>query len=202
MPTASGVIQSVRKDRKGFKIDEVWYSGYTPDELNGASKGDTVTLEYTEKGQYKNIVKGTVQVTASAPAGGGGSGYTKGGGDKQFRSVPELNRIDALRLAVDTVPQGNDLKAQVQHIIKLAKAYVAFIEGAGGGTAQAGTAPQTDAAAEAEAAAARAKAEAEAKAKAEAEAKAKAEAEAKARAEAQAAQAQNSAAALDAFLDD
>ena len=191
MPTASGLIQSVRKDRKGFKIDEVWYSGYTPDELNGASKGDTVTLEYTEKGQYKNIVKGTVQVTASAPAGGGGgSGYTKGGGDKQFRSVPELNRIDALKLAVDTVPQGNDLKAQVQHIIKLAKAYVAFIEGAGGGTAQAATAPQTDAAAEAEAAAARAKAEAEAKAKAEAEAAARA------------AQQAAGGAALDEFLND
>ena len=70
MPTASGLIQSVRKDRKGFKIDEVWYAAFAPDELNGAVKGDTVTLEYAEKGQYKNIVKGTVKVTASAPAGG------------------------------------------------------------------------------------------------------------------------------------
>lgn len=195
MPTATGVVQTTRKDGKGFKMDDVWYSGYTPDELNGAQKGDSVTFEYTEKGQYKNIVKGTVQVTKGAPQSSGGGGGYSGGGDKQFRTVPELTRIDALRLAVDTLSKtagSDDPKARVKAILKLAPVYVAFIEGSlGGGNAQAATAPPTDAAAAAEAAA-----------KAEAEAKAKAEAEAKARAEAQAAQAQNSAAALDAFLDD
>lgn len=188
----TGVVQSVRKDGKGFKINEVWYSGYTPDELNGARKGDTVTFSYTEKGQYKNLVKDSVVVTASGGGGGGsgsggGGGYS-GGGDKQFRSVAELNRIDALRLAVETVKDGDD-KARVKSILKLAPIYVAFIEGQLGGV----PAPATNGAVDAEAAAKAAAEAAAAKAKAEAEAAAQAAA-------AQQAQVAAAGTALDDFI--
>jgi hypothetical protein len=193
MASASGVIQSVRRDRKGIKIDDVWYSAYNPSELGEAQRGDTVTVEYKPKGDFKNIV--SVTVDAAAPKGGGGGGRGggySGGGDKQFRSVPELNRIDALNAAVAVTAGDTDTKERVKHVLKLVPVFVNVIEnGAGGGAAAPAKSDTGDDAA--------AKAEAEAKRKAEEEARKKAEAEAAAAA---AAQKEAASSALDDFLND
>jgi hypothetical protein len=188
MGSVTGKIQTVRKDRKGCKIDDVWYSAYKPEEMNGAQRGDTVTLEYKEKGDFKNIV--SVTVVETAPKGGGGGGYSKGGGGgAQFRSVPELNRIDALKLAVDVTAGDADTKERVKHVLKLVPVFVNIIENGGGATAPAKSGDDDAAAKAAAAEAARKAAEAEAKRKAEEEAAA-------------AAQQQAASSALDDFLDD
>ena len=73
METVSGTITAVRKDRKGFQIDNNdWYSSWDP---VTAERGDNVVFNYVQKGQYKNI-KGKVNVsgsTGSAPVKAGGA---------------------------------------------------------------------------------------------------------------------------------
>lgn len=68
--TKSGVVEAVRRDGKGFAIDDVWYSSW--DALN-INKGDSVVFTYVKKGQYNNIkgkvrTDGTGQPTGSASA--------------------------------------------------------------------------------------------------------------------------------------
>jgi hypothetical protein len=189
----TGLITKVRKDRKGFFIDGNWYSVFASSEMDGVNKGDTVTFTFTKKGDWNNIDNGTVKVTAaSAPAPSGSTGGSGGGSyNSQFRSVPELNRIDGLRFAVETIGSttiAGDMKEAAQATLKLAAVYTAFIEGSLGGAAPA-PAPAANNAPDADAKAAAAKAEEERK-----------EAEAKATAEAAAKQQAAGASALDDFL--
>jgi hypothetical protein len=164
MSTAmTGTITKVRKDRKGFFIDGEWYSVYVDSEMDGANKGSNVSFTFVKKGDWNNVDNGSVKVNAqAAPAPGGAGGKTySGGGDKQFRTVPELTRIDALKLAVETVNGAADnlnLKTAAQAALKLAPVYVAFIEGtlAGAPAGAATTAAGTNAADEAAKAAAEA----------------------------------------------
>ena len=189
--TFSGLITKVRKDRKGFFIDGNWYSVFASSEMDGVNKGDTVTFTFTKKGDWNNIDNGTIKVTAGAPpAASGGKSGDGGGNGSGFRTVPELNRIDGLRFAVETQAQvaGTDVKERVQSTLKIAAVYTAFIEGNLGG----GTATATATAASAPDAAAKAAAEAAAAEEAE---KAKAAAEAAAKAQQAAGQS-----ALDDFL--
>lgn len=69
METMTGTVDAVRKDGKGFCIDDVWYSSWDPVSV---SKGDAVVFNFVEKGRYKNI-KGKVRVESggSAPAASG-----------------------------------------------------------------------------------------------------------------------------------
>jgi hypothetical protein len=74
MDTMTGVVDAVRKDRKGLCINDVWYSSWDPISVN---RGDEVLFNFVKKGQYNNI-KGKVRVTgkgtapASSPRSGGG----------------------------------------------------------------------------------------------------------------------------------
>ncbi len=193
MTEITGTIQSVRRDRKGVKIDDVWYSAYAASELNGAERGDHVKLTYSAKGDFKNIQKPGVEVLSkgegqSSGGGGGRKSGGNGGGDKQFRTVPELNRIDALNAAVAVTVADTDTKERVKHVMKLVPIFVNVIEN---GTPTQAKAKATDDAA--------AKAAAEEAARKAAEEKAKREAEAAAAAEAQK---EEAATALDDFLDD
>ena len=66
MPTMTGEIKSMRKDRKGVKMEDgEWYSAFNASQMGSAEWKDTVTFEYIEKGPYKNI-KGNVTVTGAA----------------------------------------------------------------------------------------------------------------------------------------
>jgi len=149
----SGLITKVRKDRKGFFIDGNWYSVYASSEMDGVNKGDTVSFTFVRKGDWNNIDNGTIKKEASAPAASGGSSSGGGGGsyNSQFRTVPELNRIDGLRFAVESVGSTGDLKTNVQQTLKIAAVYTAFIEGnlPGAGTASTPSGGDADAAAKA-----------------------------------------------------
>ena len=154
----TGVITKVRKDRKGFYVNSDWYSLFNKP-LDGINKGDTVTFEFTNKdGKWNNVVDDIVTVTAPATSGSGGGG--KGGGNGTgFRTVPELNRIDGLRFAVEIIGSTvGSVKERVPVTLKVANLYVQFIEGnleqviPAGGAAAAST-PDAEAKAAAEAAA-------------------------------------------------
>lgn len=186
----TGTITKVRKDRKGFFIDGEWYSVFDSSEMDGVNKGDTVKFTFKKKGDWNNIDNGTVKKTEAAPASSGGGKSYGGGGNSQFRSVPELNRIDGLRFAVETVGNNNGsatIQDDVKSVLKIAAVYTAFIEGTIGAPAGA-AAPETN--------------DADAAAKAAAEAAAQAEREAAAKAAEEAAKAQQAAgqSALDDFL--
>jgi len=188
----TGTITKVRKDRKGFFIDGEWYSVFDSSEMDGVNKGDTVKFTFKKKGDWNNIDNGTVKKTEAAPASsGGGKSYGGGGGNSQFRSVPELNRIDGLRFAtkiVGALHKNADLKEAVKSTLSIAAVFTAFIEGSIGTPAGAAPAPETN--------------DADAAAKAAAEAAAQAEREAAAKAAEEAAKAQQAAgqSALDDFL--
>ena len=51
----TGEIQNIRKDRKALQIEEIWYqSNFNPID-ESINKGDNIIIEYTEKGDFKNI---------------------------------------------------------------------------------------------------------------------------------------------------
>lgn len=75
METISGVVDAVRKDRKGLCINDVWYSSW--DALT-CNKGDEVVFNSVAKGRFNNI-KGKVNV-ASSGGGGSASRGPSGGG--------------------------------------------------------------------------------------------------------------------------
>lgn len=74
METISGVVDAVRKDRKGLCINDVWYSSW--DALT-CNKGDEVVFNSVAKGRFNNI-KGKVNVASSG--GGSASRGSSGGG--------------------------------------------------------------------------------------------------------------------------
>lgn len=77
MSKMTGVIAAVRRDGKGFMIEDsagnpIWYSAFRADALGGATNGDTVTFTVKVKenpkdplNPFHNIV-GTVQVDGNA----------------------------------------------------------------------------------------------------------------------------------------
>lgn len=85
-------------------------------------KGDTITATLYKDGKYDKI-KDIKVVSGGASATGGGSGNLKTG--MQFRSVPELNRVDALKAAIEwhtTYSEINTLE-----LLNTASVFEAFI---------------------------------------------------------------------------
>lgn len=60
----TGKISKVRADRKGFMLNNEWYSGFEPLSVNAK---DDVEFEYLVNGDFRNIVKGTLKVVSSSP---------------------------------------------------------------------------------------------------------------------------------------
>ena len=48
----TGFVESVRKDRKGIKLNGEWYSSFSTVNCNSR---DNVELEFTQNGEWKNI---------------------------------------------------------------------------------------------------------------------------------------------------
>lgn len=85
MSTVKGKIESMRRDRKGIKVDGEWYSSFR--EINSVEWKDEVEFEYEQKGRYRNI-QGAVRKLGS----GGGGSYSgndnrSGGRSNSFSSV-------------------------------------------------------------------------------------------------------------------
>lgn len=92
----SGVVDSKRRDGKGIKIGDDWYSVMFASVLNEVNKGDFVEVEYTTKpsptgGDYRNIksVKKSM-APASRPmtAGGAPAGTYSSAGSSAARTFP------------------------------------------------------------------------------------------------------------------
>ena len=113
--------------KNSFKVtidDEEFTAFGEPD----FDEGDTIEFEYKASGEYNNIVKDSIEVIERGDGpkkkkkSSGGSdksnkGYSKGGNGAQFRSIPELNRIDALKLAVEINTAFNDVFELIDNAI-------------------------------------------------------------------------------------
>ena len=139
----SASVVSMRRDRKGFKLeDESWYSSFNA--ISNVNMGDVVSFEYVKKGNFNNI-KGPVSVTggsASAPTSSGGNsnkGYSKRAGfpvatDDMGRAI---NRQSAIKAAIegvkDTMTDANRHKLDVESysdlVIDLARRFEAYTTG-------------------------------------------------------------------------
>jgi len=143
MAEVTGVVQSKRKDGKGVKINEAWYSARNGSFFASVNRGDTVTLQYNVRGDWNNCDENIAPVvTAAAPAGGGG-GYRggSGGGAKAggrasgFREPDEIVRGEALSHAInflkETDPDFGDSepKAVIERTLRTAEVFTAYMKG-------------------------------------------------------------------------
>lgn len=80
METLSGKVASKRKDGKGIKVGDEWFSAFNASELDHVNWKDEVEFKFARNGRFNNL-KGTVTVLSSSGAspapkasGGGYSG--------------------------------------------------------------------------------------------------------------------------------
>lgn len=66
-----GVVQAVRKDRKGFQLEDEWYSAFNPSQIDGVEKGAKVSFKFKENGTFKNLSGKVTVISSTAPSGGG-----------------------------------------------------------------------------------------------------------------------------------
>jgi len=64
MNVSNGVVEAVRKDNKGLMVASNWYSSFNA--FSGIVKGDVVSFNFKEKGQWKNIQGPIEKVTGVA----------------------------------------------------------------------------------------------------------------------------------------
>lgn len=143
------VVNSVSKNGKSLKIDDVWYGAFNASQLNGAAVGDTVDFEYVEKGEYKNI-KGGVVVKSKGSSTIGTTGNSNGGKTYSRGTFPidpldgqrSIIRQNALTNAVKVYTEAMsptttsatkvpklDLGSVVEPLIKLARQFEAYTAG-------------------------------------------------------------------------
>lgn len=143
---ASGVIKAVRKDGKGFQLDDGnWYSVFNPIQLK-AAKGDYVEFVYKEAvkngATYRNT-QGVVQGTPTTITNTGSTREVPDGntGSSQSRSPLMLPvmlareraiiRQNALTNAVNLVGSlfNEEEKANVELVIGIAREFEAYTSG-------------------------------------------------------------------------
>ena len=64
MPTETGIIEDIKPREKTYsvKVSKKWFGGFGKCPVN---KGDSVTVDWEQKGQYQNIKK--ITITAEQP---------------------------------------------------------------------------------------------------------------------------------------
>ena len=155
----NGVIEKIRKDRKGVCCGGEWYSVRNASIFSDAQRGDLLTADFTRNGQWINCTEDTVKVTKSATAGkSGGSSGNGGSKNDQFRTRSEIIRTTALDASIAFLgTQDGTYADNVEQTLKTAQLFVAYVEGkiaVDMGKAAATPANDEQAQAEAEAAAA------------------------------------------------
>jgi len=95
-----GQIQSLRKDRMGFKLGEAWYNLPAPDK--SLQSKAFVSFEYQEgvdgQGRPQKNVQGQVTMTDTSQCfkpGGGGGGAPAGGAKKSFGGGSKYSNVGA-----------------------------------------------------------------------------------------------------------
>ena len=148
------VVQSLRKDRKGFKIthegQDAWFQ-CTAEQCPGNK--DTVSIEYTksmnEKGQpQRNVV--TITTVKKSQWSGGQGGFSKGGKSNDVGMMVGNAITNATAIAIANKPaKGSVDVASIEGIAReLCKASEAlkkeFEAGAGGATSSTSSAPKQE----------------------------------------------------------
>ena len=118
-----------KKDSFKVTIDDEEFTSFGKPDFD---EGDTIEFQYKANGDYNNIEKDSIEVIKRSEnpkkkkdsGKSGGKGYSKGGnGGAQFRSIPELNRIDGLKLAIE----NRNEPADVLDIIQDAELFFTYI---------------------------------------------------------------------------
>lgn len=134
----TGVVEAVRKDRRGIKVGDDWYSAYNPSQLNDVEKGDSVKFDYTVKGNFNNI-KGAVTKTDGVPNNNSGSGGKKSYSRGNFpidpldgqRSIIRQNALTNARelWAAAYVDRDENIDLVIDSIIYAARRFEAYTAG-------------------------------------------------------------------------
>lgn len=133
--SVTGQVQSKRKDGKGVKIDDAWYSSRNASYFASVNKGDSITLQFTRNNQWNNCDENIALVVGqSAPSGGGGNGGNGvRAGVSSFRSVDELIRTDSLNSALTFLNDSKQLSGNyaedVPKVLKTSELFVAYVKG-------------------------------------------------------------------------
>ena len=137
---ATGYIKAVRKDGKGFQLDDGnWYGVFAATQLK-ANKGDYVEFAYKSVikngNEYRNV-QGVVSGTAVSPAGGSTREIPENNGGGQSRSPLMLPvmlareraiiRQNALTNAVQYAGSVNGVTVDV--VIGIAREFEAYTSG-------------------------------------------------------------------------
>lgn len=102
MSKVTGKVESMRRDRKGVKVDGQWYSSFSP--ITDVEWKDEVEFEYEQKGKYANI-KGTVRKLASSGGSGNSGGNAGRGGSVSGYSSLGVELGHASNLAMRMMEQ-------------------------------------------------------------------------------------------------
>lgn len=142
---ATGYIKAVRKDGKGFQLDDGnWYGVFAATQLK-ANKGDYVEFAYKSVikngNEYRNV-QGVVSGTATSPAGGSMREIPENNSGGQSRSPLMLPvmltreraiiRQNALTNAVSLASvcqMAKDGKVSAETVINLAREFEAYTSG-------------------------------------------------------------------------
>lgn len=133
--SVTGQVQSKRKDGKGVKINDAWYSSRNASYFASVNKGDSITLQFTRNNQWNNCDENIAPVVGqSAPSGGGDNGGGGGGGyGSQFRLHAELIRTDSLNSALTFLNDSKQLSGNyaedVPKVLKTSELFVAYVKG-------------------------------------------------------------------------
>lgn len=119
METVSGTVTAVRKDKKGFQVDDgEWFSSWDPVSVN---RGDSVVFNYKTKGSFKNVA-GKIRIdTSAAPA-------PKSGGRKDYNLGVELGHAANLAQRVMEVMYCEDQMDASEVEVGSAKYWATFSE--------------------------------------------------------------------------
>ena len=136
--TSSKWNDKLKQETGSICVDGNWYNGKSKALIEGVSKGDKVTVNYTMNGTFKNL-EGNVVVLEKGAGGGQPTFIGSASSNKQSyptKGMPELDRQrlilrqNALTNAVAFT--GTELTAvdvSVEDVIKIARQFEAYTSG-------------------------------------------------------------------------
>lgn len=125
-----GVVEATKRDRKAFCIDDLWYSVYSPSQMDGVEKGCEVEFDFIKKGEWNNV-KGNVKVLSSD----GGTAVEVTVGKASLARERSIVRQNALGHATALcISQGFDSDADnnislANEIVSIARVFEAYATG-------------------------------------------------------------------------
>lgn len=130
--SVTGVVKSVRKDRKGFQLEDgEWYSAFNASQLKDVERGNNVAFDVKINGKYKNI-QGNVKVTGNSGGTEESSDEVSGFPIAQTASSRAINRQNALTNAVTIVGkygEVEDVHEAADLIIEIAQKFEYYTTG-------------------------------------------------------------------------